>query len=155
MNRRRIAIAAVGILAAAATGLLATKLLADRKARQAAEMAAAAAAAASAAAAALDAKHQDAVRNHLNDPDSAVFRNYARSPRDPEVWCGEINARNRMGGMVGFTRYVAVVKADRKLAVLDDVQFDSRSSEGRAAFRGRWSAMCEPWYSRRRANPVP
>jgi len=80
------------------------------------------------------------VKSKLNDPDSAVFRNHQKAKRGGEgVWCGELNARNRMGGMVGFTRYVLAMEADRNLAILDKVSFD----DGDAEFRGKWSLMCE------------
>jgi hypothetical protein len=51
-------------------------------------------------------KHKDVVKTRLNDPDSALFRDVKQSARDKEVWCGELNAKNRMGGYVGYTRYV-------------------------------------------------
>ena len=47
--------------------------------------------------------YQSIVKLHLNDPDSAVFRNSFKAKRGKDVWCGEVNAKNRMGGMVGFT----------------------------------------------------
>lgn len=46
---------------------------------------------------------EESVRYLLYDPDSAQFRNQFR-------WCGEVNAKNRMGGYVGFTRYVVLGK---------------------------------------------
>lgn len=42
----------------------------------------------------------------LNDPESAQFGEGFQSKLDKNLWCGEVNARNRMGGMVGFTRYM-------------------------------------------------
>lgn len=48
-------------------------------------------------------------------------------------------ARNRMGGMVGFSKYVVAMESDRNLAVLDQVHFD----DGNAEFLGKWSRMCE------------
>ncbi|MDH1308940.1 hypothetical protein N5C40_20735 [Pseudomonas fulva] len=45
----------------------------------------------------------DAVKEKLFDPDSAEFRN-DRIMSDGTV-CGEVNAKNRMGGYVGFTDY--------------------------------------------------
>lgn len=80
------------------------------------------------------------VKSKLNDPDLAVFRNHQKAKRGGEgVWCGELNARNRMGGMVGFTKYVVAMEPDRNLAVLDQVHFD----DGNTEFRGKWSLMCE------------
>lgn len=80
------------------------------------------------------------VRAKLNDPDSAVFRNHVLAKRGGEgVWCGEVNARNRMGGMVGFTRYVVSVYPDREVDVLDKVTFDDGQQDG---FEGKWRLMC-------------
>lgn len=50
--------------------------------------------------------YQQYVMLFLNDPDSTQFRGSRQSTRDALVWCGEVNAKNRLGGMVGFTRYV-------------------------------------------------
>lgn len=80
------------------------------------------------------------VKAKLNDPESAVFRNQIKAKRGGEgVWCGEVNARNRMGGMVGFTRYIVEVYPDRSADVLDQVHFD----EGNDTFQGKWRLMCE------------
>ena len=57
-------------------------------------------------------RQREAVRKELNDPASAEFRNERPSVRFPSAWCGEVNARNRMGGMVGFTRYVVELKPE-------------------------------------------
>lgn len=46
------------------------------------------------------------IKDWASDPDSVVLRDLRQSKRDKEVWCGEVNARNRMGGMVGFQRFV-------------------------------------------------
>lgn len=83
---------------------------------------------------------QAVVKARLNDPDSAVFRNQVKAKRGGEgVWCGEVNARNRMGGMIGFTRYVVEVHPNRNLDVLDQVHFD----QGDDTFPGKWNLMCE------------
>lgn len=52
---------------------------------------------------------QDAVRDRLADPESAVFRSVGvyESGSMREV-CGEVNARNRMGGMNGFAAFVYI-----------------------------------------------
>lgn len=48
------------------------------------------------------------VRNELNDPEAAQFRNLRLfsnwTPRE-SVLCGEVNAKNRMGGYVGFRHF--------------------------------------------------
>lgn len=45
---------------------------------------------------------RDAVRNRLYDPDSAKFRNVRRAG---SFYCGEVNAKNKMGGYVGFNAF--------------------------------------------------
>jgi hypothetical protein len=47
---------------------------------------------------------KDAVRQRLADPDSAKFRNVRNVNGD--VVCGEFNAKNGMGGYVGYRRFV-------------------------------------------------
>lgn len=54
---------------------------------------------------------KEAVRSNLNDPDSAVFKDLRLTTYHGDRYvCGEVNARNRMGGLVGFTRFF--VRAD-------------------------------------------
>ena len=96
-----------------------------------------------------NAQHEFVLKQHLNDPDSAVIRDAFQSAADPEVWCGEVNARNRMGGMVGFTRYVvymppkAIVpdvtkdRADAK--IFSQVFFEDRDND---SFHGKWALFC-------------
>lgn len=45
------------------------------------------------------------VAEALNDPDSAKFRFVEANPKTGGG-CGEVNARNRMGGYVGFTAFI-------------------------------------------------
>ncbi|CAI07131.1 hypothetical protein [Aromatoleum aromaticum] len=47
---------------------------------------------------------QEAVEARLFDPDSVKFRNVTLSG---DRVCGEVNARNRMGGYVGFSTFAA------------------------------------------------
>lgn len=88
------------------------------------------------------------VKLFLNDPESAQFRGVRRSTnRRYEAWCGEVNARNKMGGMVGFTRFVMILPeaemkvdpaSDPDLAkVLSDLAFESNDG-----FAGKWSVYC-------------
>lgn len=90
-------------------------------------------------------QQRDLVRLHLNDPDSAQFRNDQPSKRRPESWCGEVNARNRMGGFVGFTRYVTWMQKDRQRAEGDEVWLapTSASPSETAVFESKWRAFCE------------
>lgn len=51
---------------------------------------------------------KSAVQATLSDPSSALFQNMRRSTTAAgEVYCGEVNARNRFGGMVGYKRFYA------------------------------------------------
>ena len=91
------------------------------------------------------------VKSFLNDPDSAQFRNEYPAPRGEDMWCGEVNARNRMGGMVGFARYVVEVSRDRELAEFVDklyledlhrpLEIGATPSES-LVFSGKWAAFC-------------
>jgi hypothetical protein len=86
--------------------------------------------------------HRKVVLAYLNDPDSAQFRGAYQSKRDQVVWCGEVNAKNRMGGMVGFSRYVLdgtsrEVYFDVPNPVGDDAK------EAAAALAGKWRVYCE------------
>jgi hypothetical protein len=89
-----------------------------------------------------EALHRKVVLAYLNDPDSAQFRGAYQSKRDQVVWCGEVNAKNRMGGMVGFTRYV--VDGSRR-----EVHFDAPNAIGdeakaaAATLEGKWRIYCE------------
>ena len=42
---------------------------------------------------------------NLRDPGSAEFRRLATSTRDPNVVCGEVNAKNALGGYSGFRTF--------------------------------------------------
>lgn len=79
------------------------------------------------------------IKDWANDPESVVLRDLRQSKRDKEVWCGEVNARNRLGGMVGFQKFVFTqpgfgeMSADREISKLlakmtlqEQEGFDSR-----------------------------
>lgn len=91
-----------------------------------------------------DAQHREIVRLHLNDPDSAVFRNTRPAARGgPGVWCGELNAKNRMGGMVGFTRYVAELPGEGLGTTPEDAKLLSKVTfDESAGFGAKWDLMC-------------
>lgn len=91
------------------------------------------------------AKSKAVVKRKLVDPDSAQFRMHFPAARGGEgVWCGEVNAKNRLGGMVGFRRYVATIGmslADIPGAdpdALSTVYFDDDSP----GFANKWGLMC-------------
>jgi hypothetical protein len=70
---------------------------------------------AQAAKAALVQEVQERVSTVLNDPDSALFRNVMHFEKSG-AGCGEVNAKNRMGGYVGYTFFVAFPDGDVRFA---------------------------------------
>ncbi|QHE86506.1 hypothetical protein [Hydrogenophaga sp. BPS33] len=94
-----------------------------------------------------DSEHREYVKLFLNDPESAQFRSVEQSRRRALAWCGEVNAKNRMGGLAGFTRYVLVMPdADLKIKVKTEVEeakmFAEFTTEGQSGFEGKWSIWC-------------
>ena len=92
-------------------------------------------------------RQQEAVKRYLNDADSALFRSEHESKVSREFWCGEINAKNKMGGMVGFQRYVVELQRDPKLADLDAAQIDQSGREPKTdedvRFLAYWNGYCQ------------
>lgn len=77
-----------------ARAIAAASQAADAKAEQAA---------AAAADAAIEPAGLDLVKRRLFDPNSANFRNVTHAHA---IVCGEVNAKNKMGGYVGFKAFV-------------------------------------------------
>ncbi len=66
-----------------------------------------------------------AVSDEMVDPWSARFRNVTK-PR-ANVYCGEVNAKNRMGAYTGFSRFAVMVPSGGKpYVVMDDEQRPSQ-----------------------------
>lgn len=61
------------------------------------------------------------VRNELLDPEAAQFRDDEVSTSGKSV-CGQVNTKNRMGGYVGFIKYVAMPDVGKAL-IADDPDF--------------------------------
>lgn len=53
---------------------------------------------------------RDALRQIMKDPSSAQFK-WRADVYDGSIYCAEFNAKNVLGGYVGFTPYVAVIEA--------------------------------------------
>lgn len=53
-------------------------------------------------------KYRSAVSGVLLDPQSAQFRN--EKITEGGLYCGEVNSKNRMGGYVGFNRFIVRTK---------------------------------------------
>lgn len=78
---------------------------------------------------------KEAVRRVMKDPKSAEFRDvkyYAARWSNPQVVCGEVNAKNSYGAMAGFERFVYV--SDKK-----EVRLESSVDD----FRMTWWIWCE------------
>ena len=71
------------------------------------------------------------VKEQLLDSDSAKFRNQKGN-------CGEVNAKNRMGGYTGFVRYVYF--PDDKSVVIESEAKDSIFTP--QVMDGLWSSKC-------------
>ena len=67
------------------------------------------------------------VRMTLTDPESAQFRNF-RTNASTGVSCGEVNAKNKLGGYVGFKKFLAA--ADGSVALEPPIPtVDQKTSE--------------------------
>ena len=65
-----------------------------------------------------------AVRLQLRDPDSAQFRDdYAKVYLDRGVACGEVNAKNGLGGYAGFQPYYYRRGAGARLGAASEAAF--------------------------------
>ena len=71
------------------------------------------------------------VKEHLLDSDSAKFRNQKGN-------CGEVNAKNRMGGYTGFARYVYF--PEDKSVIIESEAKDSIFTP--QVMDGLWSSKC-------------
>lgn len=57
-------------------------------------------------------KHSDFI-----DPNSVMFRNVTSHSDLWDIWCGEVNGKNRMGGYVGWKPFSVRVHASGKVYV--------------------------------------
>lgn len=145
--RQLLAVAAVASVASAAGVAAALWGWSHHTQRQHSLAAQAAASAAEAQRATPQGRQRAAIERILNDPASAQFRNEARSTRDAQAWCGEINARNRMGGMAGFSRYAVRLPDDPTLdAFSAEIYLEpgSRDSPEHARWQASYDGYCSP-----------
>lgn len=66
----------------------------------------------------MEEKAKKTIANSLKDPGSAQFRNIRES--SPGILCGEVNAKNSMGGYVGFKRFTWHIAAPGFVDFLSD-----------------------------------
>ena len=50
-------------------------------------------------------RQQFVAHSDLVDPGSSMFRNITHKSSPLDTWCGEVNAKNRMGGYVGWAPF--------------------------------------------------
>lgn len=74
---------------------------------------------------------ENKVKETLLDPNSAQFRNQKGN-------CGEVNAKNRMGGYIGFSRYIYA--PDSKVAFIESDAKDSIITP--SIMDGLWAKNC-------------
>jgi hypothetical protein len=66
------------------------------------------------------------VKGALNDPDSAKFSDVAYFS-GTKAGCGSVNAKNRMGGYFGYTRFIALPNGEVRFEPQDSI--DTGTSE--------------------------
>lgn len=76
-----------------------------------------------------------AIEGRLRDPESVQFRNTRayRLPNGNVVVCGELNARNGFGGLIGFTRF---------LTAGTSAMADEPGTLQAAVFENAWRQVC-------------
>jgi len=84
------------------------------------------------------------IKRWANDPASVQLEEMQQSKRDPEVWCGRMNARNRMGGMVGFRKFVISAPMVNEIAGDDEIitLLSKITFQGDEGFDARYSLYC-------------
>lgn len=80
---------------------------------------------------------QRLVRDNLTDPSSARFRNVQQKPNG--AVCGEVNAKNRMGGYVGFAPFAV----DRSLSVVNVHSSKNHATDDHYDTQFNIRAVCE------------
>ena len=76
---------------------------------------------------------KDSIKKRLKDPKSAQFRDLYFSDKMAPVTCGEVNAKNSLGGYTGYERFVTANSPE--LTFLE-------SDMDRAEFNKVWKEMC-------------
>lgn len=52
----------------------------------------------------------------LIDPESSIFRNVTYEEKENQEWCGEINAKNKLGGYTGWVPFKVIVRENEKIS---------------------------------------
>jgi len=83
-----------------------------------------------------------AVTNNLNDPGSASFRNLRTNEYHGKWYvCGEVNARNRMGGLVGFTDFFVPVNDPLPFPVIVSNDLSSHLTYMKTCYGDDWDKI--------------
>lgn len=90
----------------------------------------------------------ESVRRRMFDPESARFEYVQHNPAT-KATCGAVNAKNKMGGYVGFTSFI--LKADEALE-LEPPDHESETDlrkkldalQKRIDFMRTWESLCAP-----------
>ena len=84
------------------------------------------------------------IKRWANDPGSVQLEEMKQSKRDAEVWCGRMNARNKMGGMVGFRKFVISAPLVNEISGDDEIitLLSNITFEGDDGFDARYSLYC-------------
>lgn len=98
-------------------------------------------------------KHEaiDALKHSLSDPESAEFRGLRVVVREQIefVLCGEINAKNRMGGYVGYRPFFVMALANDHERVVIQTEIapatsldETTESDGASLFEAHYASYC-------------
>lgn len=81
-------------------------------------------------------KSKEGIKKRLKDPDSAKFKDVRfYSGGTTPVVCGQVNAKNAMGGYSGFERFIA--SGDN-----EDIAFLASDVEAGDSIDNAWKALC-------------
>jgi len=84
------------------------------------------------------------------DPESANFRNLVSVRGDDGnliMVCGEVNARNRLGGYTGFKRFIS--SPERNVALVDpevdpnNIDEEHEARQTQIMFTAMWDSACQ------------
>ena len=90
---------------------------------------------------------KEAIKGELSDPGSAQFRSVrvgaATTARETGFVCGEVNAKNRMGGYVGYRRFMYAQATNMKQVEYPDTEPASAElAMNRRLFDYLWKKSC-------------
>lgn len=83
---------------------------------------------------------QEIVKNELIDPASAQFKSQ-------KGFCGEVNSKNKMGGYVGFKRFIVLSPKN--------VLFENETNVSTKQFPNAWEGICKKPFEFKEDSLVP